>query len=85
MSQNESNSPTILFNEWLAHPVTVRLRHLLQDQLQAMRERWSSGSFTADTVEKTALLSANAVGQCEVLSQLIDLEANQLFPEQASE
>jgi len=50
-----------------------------------MRERWSSGSFTADTVEKTALLSANAVGQCEVLSQLIDLEANQLFPEQASE
>ena len=81
MSQIEKESPATRFNEWLANPLTVRLRHLLQGQLAELQEQWSSGAFTADSVEKTALLNANAVGQCEVIRLLLDLEPNQLIPE----
>ena len=81
MSQNESNSPATLFNEWLAHPVTVRLRHFLQNQQAALRTQWSSGAFTSESIEKGALLNANAIGQCEVLEQLLNLEPEQLFSE----
>ena len=85
MSQNESNSPTILFNEWLAHPVTVRFRHLLQEQLEEIKTQWSRGAYTSESLEKSAMLNANMLGQCEVIELLLSLEANQLFPEQASE
>ena len=79
MSQIEKESPEIRFNEWLAHPLTVRLRHLLADQLSELQEQWSNGAFTAESVEKSALLNANAVGQCEVIRLILDLEPNQLI------
>lgn len=82
MSQIEKESPTIRFNEWLAHPLTVRLRHLLMGQLVDLQSQWSSGTFTAESAEKTAMLNANAVGQCEVIQYLLDLEPNQLIPEE---
>jgi hypothetical protein len=82
VSQIEKDSPAMQFNEWLAHPLTVRLRHLLQDQLAELQEQWSSGAFTDGSMEKMALLNANAVGQCEVIRLLLDLEANQLISEE---
>lgn len=85
MSQNESNSPTILFNEWLAHPVTVRFRHLLQEQLEEIKRQWSRGAYTTESIEGSAMRTANALGQCEVLETLLELEASQLFAEQVND
>ena len=85
MTQPANQSQKVLYEEWLSHPVTVRLNHFLQDQKQALMEQWSRGNFTAAAAEQTAQLSANAVGQCEVLSVLIDLEFQQLFPEPSNE
>jgi hypothetical protein len=51
-------------------------------QLEELQQQWSNGTFTSDSLEKGALLNANAIGQCEVIRLLLDLEANQLIPEE---
>jgi len=80
VSQKESLLMLEQFNDWSTHPVTLALRRHLQNQLQSLKDQWSNGNFTASTAEATALLSANAVGQCEVLNQLLSIEQDQLFP-----
>jgi hypothetical protein len=88
VSQNES--PLTLqqleqYNDWLTHPVTLALNHYLRSQRELLKEQWANGAFTAPSVEQTALLTANAVGQCEVLNDLLDLEPSAFFPEQAND
>lgn len=61
--------------------MTVRLNRFLRQERESLKEQWANGAFTAETSERTALLTANAVGQCEVLSTLIDLQPDQLFME----
>ena len=82
MTPTESNPQLSLYNEWLAHPVTVRLNRYLRQQRQELMEQWAQGNFTSDRGEATLQLNANAIGQCEVLSSIIDLEFQQLFQEQ---
>lgn len=70
------------YEDWLSHPVTVRLNRYLHQQRELLKEQWANGAFTAATSEQTVLLTANAVGQCEVLSTLLTLEPDQFLPEQ---
>ena len=81
MSQTVDLSMLEQYNDWLGHPMTVRLQQFLRLQREALKEQWANGAFTAETSERTALLTANAVGQCEVLSTLLDLQPDQLFAE----
>lgn len=81
MSQNVDPSMLEQYNDWLAHPMTVRLNRYLRRQRELLKEQWAKGGFTSDTSEKTALLTANAVGQCEVLSTIIELEPDQILSE----
>ena len=85
MSQTVDPSMLEKYNDWLAHPVTVRFNQYLRRERESLKEQWANGSFTAPSAEQTALLTANAVGQCEVLSTLINLEPDQLFSEQDNE
>ena len=82
MPSNLSEATRAQYEEWLGHPTTRALQHFLRAQRQALAEQWLNGSFTAETVEKTAMLTANAVGQGEVLTLLIDLEPEQFLLEQ---
>ena len=79
MSQTEN--PLILeqYNDWLTHPVTVALNRYLRQQRELLKEQWANAGFTAASSEQTALLTANAVGQCEVLQALIDIEPDQFL------
>lgn len=81
MSQIVDQSTLEQYNDWLGHPITVRLNRYLRQQREALKEQWANAGFTAATSEQTALLTANAVGQCEVLSTLLNLEPDQLFAE----
>ena len=85
MSQNVDQSMLEQYNNWLEHPMTVRLNRYLRQQRELLKEQWANAGFTSDTAEKTALLTANAVGQCEVLSTLIDLQPDQLLSEPENE
>ena len=78
MSQTENQLTPDQFQDWLTHPVTLQLRRHWRLQLEELKTRWSQGNFTAAGVEATALLNANAIGQCEVLTNMIDLEQDQL-------
>jgi len=82
VTQNDNLSHQVMYQEWLQHPVTIRLNRFLEAQRQELLLQWSKGNFTGDSSDKTAQLNANALGQCEVLSVLIDLEFQQLYPEQ---
>ena len=82
MASNLSEATLTQFAEWLEHPTTRALQRFLRAERQALAERWLDGGFTSDTVEKTAMLTANAVGQGEVLRILIELEPEQFLSEQ---
>ena len=85
MSQNVDPSMLEQYDNWLAHPMTVRLNRYLRQERELLKEQWANGAFTAETSEKTALLSANAVGQCEVLSTILEIQPDQLFQEEAND
>lgn len=53
-------------------------RHLKQS-LQDLQQAWSDGAFTSELGEKTLQLNANALGQCEVLTHLIELTPQQFL------
>lgn len=85
MSQTVDPSILEQYNSWLGHPVTVRLNQYLRQQRELLKEQWANGGFTSDTSEKTALLTANAVGQCEVLSAILEIQPDQLYQEPENE
>lgn len=82
MNQNASQLTQERFDDWLQHPTTGALKRFLAEELASLKNQWANGAFTADSVERLALLQANAIGQCEVLQKLLDLDIQQLYPEQ---
>jgi hypothetical protein len=58
----------------------VLLNQHLRLQLQELKDRWSDGHFTSEDISRGALLNANAVGQCEVLTEIINLQPEQFIP-----
>ena len=85
MSQKDDLLMQEQYDNWLAHPVTVLLNQYLRRQRELLKEQWANAGFTADTSEKTALLTANAVGQCEVLQTILELQPDQLLESQTND
>ncbi len=79
MSQNVDPLTLERYEDWLTHPITVELNHFLRSQLEELSRHWRMGNFTSDTVDKTALLNANAIGQCEVLEQILNLKPEEFL------
>lgn len=66
---------------WLDHPVTQVLREYLRKEKHSLQERWSAGEFTDMSHFGTAILNAKAVGQCEVIENLLDFDYEKLLTE----
>jgi hypothetical protein len=79
VSQNVDPLTLERYEDWLAHPITVALNQHLRRQLEELSSQWRQGNFTSDTVDKTALLNANAIGQCEVLDTLLNLKPEEFL------
>lgn len=63
-------------HEWLLSPVTKQLKARFAEDLQRLKDAWAEGQFGSDP-----LLDAKARGQCEVISQFLALEKEDLDQE----
>ncbi len=57
---------------WRSNRCTTYFKALLVDMREEMKEDIVKGLFTGDTVDKTALLTAEAVGKCAQLEDTVD-------------
>lgn len=60
-------------HEWHLHPVTRALMERFKADLERLKESWMSGTFGKDP-----LLDAKVRGQCEMISQFLSLESEDL-------
>lgn len=60
------------FKEWLLHPVTVEFRKAMVNRREELKEDLSEGVFTTETVDGTAQQTAKAIGQIQILKDLLE-------------
>jgi hypothetical protein len=59
------------WREWKSHPQTKAFLALLQQSVQDHQQAWLNNELMADTVEKTALLNAGALGSAQAIEQIV--------------
>lgn len=59
---------------WKFDPVTVALFAYLRGRVEEMKQAWVEGRFTHQSAEGTAQLNAKAMGACDTISQILDLD-----------
>ena len=69
------------FQEWLGHPETARLRKWAETQRQTLMEAWADGSFSSSFTMEMMAKNAGATGGCSVLSQIIEMDYQQIHGE----
>jgi Sec-independent protein translocase protein TatA len=60
------------FKEWLLHPVTVEFRKAMSNRREELKEDLAEGAFTTETVDGTAQQTAKAIGQIQMLKDLLE-------------
>lgn len=66
------------FIDWLDHPVTQKFMTFLAQRKEDLKEQWASGAFTHVERYATAIANAKAIGRCEELSRILELEHTDL-------
>lgn len=66
------------FQEWKLHPVTQALEQALKNWKKTFQERWAAGEFTDQSQYGTAILNAKAIGNCELIERVLNLDMEQL-------
>lgn len=69
------------FLAWRQHPVTEGLIVLLRGRIDGLKERWAAGQFTDPSQFGTAILNAEAIGECKLCEVLIALDFEQFHSE----
>ena len=69
------------FDAWKHNPVTQRLMEVLENSRQRMRNTWELGGYTRDTQYASDIKQAEAIGMCNIIHQIQELEFNDLFQE----
>ena len=72
-----------MFADWKEHPVTEALLEAVKLKRQRLHERWEAGQFTDQGQFGTAILNAKAIGQCEEILFLLELDVETLNMELA--
>lgn len=81
MAQEASSPQENEFKEWLAHPTTRRLREWLRGRQEQLKARWAAGEFTDLHKYGAAMLNAKAIGSCEVIDDVLNVELSDLYEE----
>lgn len=66
------------FAEWLLHPVTKKLRLEARRRIDALRDKWQNGELLDQFQAALVIENAIAIGNCQSLSWLEGLEAEDL-------
>lgn len=82
MSQNVNLSALEMYDDWLAHPVTVALNRYLKSKHQEFLVAWAEGRFTSETADATLQLNSNAIGRAGMLLEILELEPSDFLTEQ---
>ena len=83
MNQRRPASPEEQdFIDWLDHPVTQKFMSFLARRKDDLKEQWASGTFTHVERYAAAIANAKAIGQCEELSRMLELQFDQIEPEE---
>ena len=69
------------FKDWLEHPATQAIHRTLRNWQQGLKDNWASGSYTDMSQYGTAILNAKAIGTCEALDRVIEIDFEQLVGE----
>lgn len=69
------------FLSWKDHPVTEKVYALFARRRDKQRHDWEAGVFQRQTAEETHIANANALGYCNALAELEDLDYPQLETE----
>ncbi len=69
------------FREWQGHPATVALRVFFTRRLDDLKNQWAAGAFTDQSQFGTAIANAKAIGSCETITLLLELDHEQLLGE----
>lgn len=69
------------FLNWLEHPVTRKLRRVLQTWREAERDKWESGDYICESKDGLVQLNAGGVARCKVLKEILDLNHETLEAE----
>lgn len=66
------------FTAWLDDPVTKAVFALLEKGIEDRKEQWAVGDFEDASQFTTAIKGARAIGNCEALKSILELEYEQL-------
>lgn len=66
------------FQNWLLQPETRVFWDLLRRWKENLQDQWARGVFQEDSVEETAMANANALGELNLLNQLLELSYENL-------
>lgn len=66
------------WDQWRTHPVTQALWQLYNSRRRDLMEQWAAGNFTHPELHAAAILNAKAIGGCEMLHSLLNLDAEQV-------
>tara|TARA_R110000868_G_scaffold2620_7_gene18731 strand:- start:2285 stop:2542 length:258 start_codon:yes stop_codon:yes gene_type:complete len=73
------------FRGWLDDPVTKAVFELLRKGIAGRKEQWTRGDFEDVSQFATAIKGSRAIGNCEALQSILDLEYEQLIGEMSDE
>lgn len=57
---------------WMSHPISQSIMTYLHQAALQTQANWFNGAYTADTVDKTALINAEHLGRARVFKELLD-------------
>lgn len=69
------------FKEWLLHPTTRRLHEWLRSKQASWKDQWAAGAFTDVHEYATAILNAKAIGNCQMVDSVLNIELSDLYEE----
>lgn len=58
--------------DWLGHPVSKVFLTALRQERESVMEAWAAGVFTEQTVDGSAQLNSRALGEVQILHELVE-------------
>lgn len=71
------------WKEWKQHPVTSEFFKAMSNRVEDIKTQWANGHFTAESVEGTKQLNANALGKVDILLDLMETSYEGIVEEAA--
>jgi len=62
------------FKDWLDHPVTRRVKSMLEKKQIGIMKAWAAGNLTAAEGDATLQMNAKAIGQCDSIDFVLNLD-----------